>query len=114
MLEDKTLKLKSPLEEKTVGLAEVPTVPSDDEDFEKQLKELEYRETSLKFSMRRLVAGFLTCCAAVIMLVYLIHLLAPEKWHWLSQAQLDRIESVSVTVFGGLVMSIGTLFYSKK
>lgn len=75
---------------------------------------LEFAETKLKFSIRRRVAGFLTLCAAAIMLVYLIHLLVPESWHWLTSAQLDRIESVSVTVFGGLVMSIGTLFYSKK
>ena len=114
MLEDKTLKLKSPMEKKQDGQAEAPTVPSDDEDFEKQLKELEYRETSLKFSMRRMVAGFLTFCAAVILGVFTLHLIMPESWRWLSADDLDKIKDVSITVFGGLVMSIGTLFYSKN
>lgn len=116
MLEDKGLRLKCPLEQRSPcsNTGSAKNLPSDDDDFEKQLKKLELGETNLKYSMRRRVAGFLTLCAAAIMLVYLIHLLVPERWHWLTSAQLDRIESVSVTVFGGLVMSIGTLFYSKK
>lgn len=116
MREDDDLKLKSPLEEKMdCALTECPPdTPSDDDDFEKQRKRLEMKETSLKFSMRRIVAGFLTSCATLIMGTYVFHLISPYSWHWLSPCQLKDIKDVAVTVFGGLALSIGTLFFSKK
>lgn len=114
MLEDNALKLKPPVDDQQGYAQGEPPVPSDDEDFEKQIKKLEFKETNLKFSMRRIVAGFLTACAALILGVFTLHLVLPESWRWLSPADMDKIKDVALTVFGGLVMSIGTLFYSKK
>lgn len=88
--------------------------PSDDEDFNNQLKKLEIGESILKYSMRRKVAAFLAGCAAIILLVFTLHLVLPEKLRWLSPEDLKAIKDVALTVFGGLAMSIGTMFYSKK
>lgn len=88
--------------------------PSDDEDFNNQLKKLEIGESILKYSMRRKVAAFLTGCAAAILFVFTLHLILPEELRWLSPEDLQTIKDVALTVFGGLAMSIGTMFYSKK
>ncbi len=80
----------------------------------KSIEELELGEANLKFSMRRKVAAFLTLCAALIMITYVLHLILPYSLHWLSPCQLNDIKDVAVTVFGGLALSIGTLFFSKK
>ena len=80
----------------------------------KSIAELELGETNLRFSMRRKVAAFLTCCTGLILVVFVWHLITPASWRWLSPADLDKIQNIALTVFGGLVMSIGTLFYSKK
>lgn len=88
--------------------------PSDDDDFNNQLKKLEFGENILKYSMRRKVAAFLTGCAGSILLVFTLHLIIPKEWRWLSPEDLQSIKDVALTVFGGLAMSIGTLFFSKK
>lgn len=88
--------------------------PTDDEDFEKQCQRLEMRETRHKYSIRRCVSAFLLVCAGVVVSAYTLHLILPERLHWLTAAQLDKIKDVALTVFGGLAMSVGTLFYAKK
>ena len=110
MLNDEDLEISKSIESEIIP----KNTPTDDEDFDNQIKKLELGENILKYSMRRKVAAFLTGCAAIILLVFTLHLIFPEKWRWLSTQELDSIKDIALTIFGGLAMSIGTMFYSKK
>ncbi len=80
----------------------------------KTIEELELGETNLKYSLRKWVAGALTLCAALILAVFVLHLILPQKWHWLTAQEIESIKSLALTLFGALAMSIATLFYTKK
>lgn len=78
------------------------------------IEELELGETRLKYSLRRYVAGFLTLCAALVLIVFVWHILAPKEWRWLPDAEIASLKSLALTLFGALAMSIATLFYTKR
>lgn len=80
----------------------------------KTIEELELGETNLKYSLRRWVAGGLTACAAVILVVFVWHLVMPECMRWLPVTEIAALKSLALTLFGALAMSIATLFYTKK
>lgn len=80
----------------------------------KTIEELELGETNLKYSLRRWVAGALTACAAVILFVFLWHIVMPQCLRWLPADEITALKSLALTLFGALAMSIATLFYTKK
>ena len=46
--------------------------------------------------------------------VFLAHLVLPEQYRWLSSDDLDVIKDMSLTIFGGLAMSIGTMYLTRQ
>lgn len=47
---------------------------------------------------------------ALGMLVFVFHLLAPQPWHWLSDAQLDKLQ----TLLGAALLSSALTQYANK
>ena len=86
----------------------------DDTGYKQHIEKLDQQEATLKYLLRRWVAGFLTICTVVVLTVFVLHMVLPTQWRWLSPEEVAEIKSVALTVFGGLAMSIGTLFYSRK
>lgn len=80
----------------------------------KTIEELELGETNLKYSLRRYVAGGLTFCAGIILLVFIWHLIMPSCLRWLPPEELTSLKNLALTMFGALAMSIATLFFTKK
>lgn len=85
-----------------------------DQKASKTIEDLELNETSLRYSLRAKVAWFLAVCCGAIMLAFVWHLVAPEWLCWLAPSRLETIKNVALTAFGGLALSIGTIFISKK
>jgi len=85
-----------------------------DQKASRTIEELELNETSLRFSLRAKVACFLAGCCGAIMVVFVWHLIAPQTFCWLCPQRLEAIKDVALTAFGGLALSVGTIFISKK
>lgn len=86
----------------------------DEEGYNDVIKKLHLNETKLKYSLRRCVAMGLTLCAAIILGVFIWHLLMPACLRWLPPHEITSLKNLALTLFGALAMSIATLFYTKK
>ncbi len=86
----------------------------DEEGYNNVIRKLQLGETKLKYSLRRRVASGLTFCAAVILFVFIWHLIMPACLRWLPPEELTSLKNLALTLFGALAMSIATLFYTKK
>ena len=45
---------------------------------------------------------------------YLWHLIAPERWRWLSSTDLESLRGMAITIITGLILSQMTAYFYRK
>lgn len=51
---------------------------------------------------------------AIIVLIYLWHLVAKHEWLWLSPENLSSLEKLAITIITGLILSLSTSYFLRK
>ena len=76
------------------------------------IKKLEQREKRFVYSERLIILGSLVGLA--ILIVYVLHLILPASWRWLTEVEVDTIKNISLSAFGGLIGTLATNYFLKK
>ena len=76
------------------------------------IKKLEQRKTFC--SERLIILSSLVVLCLAILIVYVLHLILPASWRWLTEVEVDTIKNISLSAFGGLIGTLATNYFLKK
>ncbi len=92
--------------------------PSDDDGFERQLKreqiQRDFREEGWFYWIRIGALLFIAVSGLLIVSSYILHLILPEKWHWLGSQQLQDAKGLAITIITGAIISQTTTYLLRK
>ena len=78
------------------------------------IKKLEQREKRFVYSERLIILGSLVVLCLAILIVYVLHLILPASWRWLTEVEVDTIKNIFLSAFGGLIGTLATNYFLKK
>lgn len=81
---------------------------------EAALRHIAVQEERTKSWSRIVIRFFFTFCCLGVFFIFCWHLAMPEKWRWLASSDLESIKGVTLTIAGGLAMSVGTTLFMKE
>ena len=85
-----------------------------DSPIEQRRKELSFKEERWLYRTRIFFLGLASFCTALVIVIFLWHMVAVERWRWLSADEVSRIKELAVTIVVGLVMSGATTYFFKR
>lgn len=96
----------------SIALSESARMASDTLDADGQKKEHTRHQTFRNHVNWAALAIFwaLAACVIVGLLTFVFHMLAPDRWHWLSEPQLDKLQ----TLLGAALLSSALTQYTNK
>lgn len=88
----------------------------DEKAFAKACRQMRLGEEKTRSSVRQKFAYGSLGCAGILVFTYLLNLVFPEDWRWLSSADMKEIKDVAIAILTGVTVSIGTALFldSKK
>lgn len=109
---------KSSLQLKTDGLIqdtnEYDHVKDPDEEGAKQLKKLKQREKRFFYFDRLIALNTIVILCLAIIVVFVLHLILPANYRWLTAEEIDTIKNISLSAVGGLIGTVATNHFMKK
>lgn len=87
---------------------------SDLEDPDTIRKRNESKELTILFQIKRIVIYLVSVELIVIFLVYVLHLIIPIKFRWLSIEEIEKIRSIAVSIIVGIMSSLIPMFFFKR
>lgn len=87
---------------------------SDLEDPDTIRKRNESKELTILFQIKRIVIYLVSVALIVIFLVYVLHLIMPIKFRWLSIEEIEKIRSIAVSIIVGIMSSLIPMFFFKR
>ena len=86
-----------------------------DAELEEKRKRRSFREETWFYYVRIVFLGFVSVLGLVVASSYVLHLILPESWRWLSSDQLSSLKDVTISIVtGALISQVTTYFLSKK
>lgn len=63
------------------------------------IKKLEQKEKRFVYSERLIILGSLVVLCLAILIVYVLHLILPASWRWLTEVEVDTIKNISLSLW---------------
>lgn len=89
------------------------SVPEQDGKDDLNDKRMEKREYTVRHWVKLITIGILALLGGDIVVCYVLNLLIPMDWRWLSQNDMSSIKDLVTSIVAGLMMSLAIKFFTK-
>ena len=89
------------------------SVPEQDGKDDLNDKRMEKREYTVRHWVKLITIGILALLGGGIVVSYVLNLLIPMDWRWLSQNDMSSIKDLVTSIVAGLMMSLAIKFFTK-
>jgi hypothetical protein len=89
------------------------SVPEQDGKDDLNDKRMEKREYTVRHWVKLITIGILALLGGGIVVCYVLNLLIPMDWRWLSQNDMSSIKDLVTSIVAGLMMSLAIKFFTK-
>lgn len=89
------------------------SVPEQDGKDDLNDKRMEKREYTVRHWVKLITIGILALLGGGIVVCYVLNLLIPMDWRWLSQNGMSSIKDLVTSIVAGLMMSLAIKFFTK-
>ena len=89
------------------------SVPEQDGKDDLNDKRMEKREYTVRHWAKLITIGILALLGGGIVVCYVLNLLIPMDWRWLSQNDMSSIKDLVTSIVAGLMMSLAIKFFTK-
>ena len=89
------------------------SVPEQDGKDDLNDKRMEKREYTVRHWVKLITIGILALLGGSIVVCYVLNLLIPMDWRWLSQNDMSSIKDLVTSIVAGLMMSLAIKFFTK-
>lgn len=85
-----------------------------DSELEAKRKLRDFSEETWFYWVRVIALCLISLCGFAIVGTYILHLIFPEKWHWVTPSQLSSLKDLAITILTGAVISQATTYFLGK